>query len=71
MLMIYLVLWFHFREKCLCSRGTIPVHNLVAPFLLAVVIPGDRLRTQHLRHLHETAKMDTLTPSDRELLLNH
>lgn len=51
--------------------GTIPVHNLVAPFLLAVVIPGDRLRTQHLRHLHETAEMDTLTPSDRELLLNH
>lgn len=40
---IDLVYKFHIREKIYFVIEAIPVHNLVAPFLLAVVVPGDGL----------------------------
>lgn len=50
---------------------TVPERDHVTSFFLAVMVPGDRVHFQHLRHFHETTEVHALAERDGQPLVDH
>jgi len=49
----------------------LPERDHVPSLLLAVMVPGDRVHFQHLRHFHETAEVYALAERHGQPLVDH
>lgn len=49
----------------------LPERNHVASLLLAVMVPGDRVHFQYLRHFNETAQVHALAKRHGQLPVDH
>lgn len=50
---------------------SLPERDHVPSLLLAVMVPGDRVHFQHLRHFHETAEVYALAERHGQPLVDH